>query len=951
MPASNFKFVSPGVFVNEIDSSQLPRQAEDIGPVVIGRSLKGPMMRPVKLESFSDFEEIFGLPVAGGVNNDVWREGNKLAPTYGAFAAEAYLKNAGPLTFIRLGGYQNDDATTEGKAGWQTDNITLDPSDVSVNGGAFGLFVSSVGGTGASPTLATTASLAAILYLDEGTVLLSGSAFSGSANVKAAGTWVRPSVATSNQFKLIFSSSSGEKEKVVDFVEGSPLFIRNILNTYPSNTNEELLGTAAQTYWLGQTFENQIPAKNNGYVATIVALNNGIVSGGKFRMGAKKAATPWVFAQHKAGYSEWMDSIVAEGDIPSQQLFRFEALSEDEHIQNNVKISIEDIKLPASQYVKFGTFAVVVRSMKDIDSKRNVLERFDGCDIDPSSPNYVGKKIGDRYVEWDGNDKRFKEFGLYENKSKYIRVDINADVEAGTVETDLIPFGYAGPLKYKSVSLNADANVPETISGSNSFFDTAFVGASSSLGLVGNYGYTGSLSVPGLPIVHNTSSYFVNRVKDIYWGMKTTKGTDTKFNEEMPEYFRALPVDVPASVTENAFIFSLDDISGSYDSTKKLYTVGSWEFGSRKQKKSLTSNITSSVEWGNFLDTFNKFTMPLIGGFEGLDIKEKEPFNNRTAADNGAIIGKDELSSYAVNSLNVALDMISDPEVVEMNALVVPGIKDSVIHNKMISVCETRGDALAIIDIQGDYTSQFEGKVEDKNDLLPDVATAVSYVKDILTVNSSYGCAYYPWVHINDVHTGNKVYVPPSVVALGTFGSTKRFSEIWFAPAGFTRGGLSDSQAGGLPVVGITKQLNSKDRDALYEAGINPIAKFPHEGIVIFGQKTLQATPSALDRVNVRRLMNYVKKEISRMASTVLFDPNVQVTWDRFLSQAEPFLATVKSRLGLTDFRVVLDETTTTPDLVDRNIVYAKILLKPARAIEYIALDFNITNSGASFGD
>jgi phage tail sheath protein FI len=193
--------------------------------------------------------------------------------------------------------------------------------------------------------------------------------------------------------------------------------------------------------------------------------------------------------------------------------------------------------------------------------------------------------------------------------------------------------------------------------------------------------------------------------------------------------------------------------------------------------------------------------------------------------------------------------------------------------------------------------------------------------------------------------------MPPSVVALGTFGSTKRFSEIWFAPAGFTRGGLSDAQAGGLPVVGISKQLNSKDRDSLYETGINPIAKFPHEGIVIFGQKTLQATPSALDRVNVRRLMNYVKKEISRMASTVLFDPNVQVTWDRFLSQAEPFLASVKSRLGLTDFRVVLDETTTTPDLVDRNIVYAKILLKPARAIEYIALDFNITNSGASFGD
>jgi hypothetical protein len=154
-----------------------------------------------------------------------------------------------------------------------------------------------------------------------------------------------------------------------------------------------------------------------------------------------------------------------------------------------------------------------------------------------------------------------------------------------------------------------------------------------------------------------------------------------------------------------------------------------------------------------------------------------------------------------------------------------------------------------------------------------------------------------------------------------------------------------------LPVLQTALRLNSKDRDNLYEANINPIATFPAEGIVIFGQKTLQVTPSALDRINVRRLMIYLKKEISRMASTVLFDPNVEVTWKRFLDQANPFLASVKSRFGLTDYRVILDNTTTTPDLVDRNIVYAKIMLKPARAIEFIALDFVITNTGASFAD
>jgi len=154
-----------------------------------------------------------------------------------------------------------------------------------------------------------------------------------------------------------------------------------------------------------------------------------------------------------------------------------------------------------------------------------------------------------------------------------------------------------------------------------------------------------------------------------------------------------------------------------------------------------------------------------------------------------------------------------------------------------------------------------------------------------------------------------------------------------------------------LNVVGVTQKLTSKQRDDLYEANINPIASFPAEGIVIFGQKTLQITPSALDRINVRRLMIFLKKRISRMANGILFDQNVQVTWNRFLSQVNPFLDSVKSGLGLTDFKVVLDTSTTTPDLVDRNILYAKIFLKPARAIEYIAIDFNISRTGAAFED
>ena len=154
-----------------------------------------------------------------------------------------------------------------------------------------------------------------------------------------------------------------------------------------------------------------------------------------------------------------------------------------------------------------------------------------------------------------------------------------------------------------------------------------------------------------------------------------------------------------------------------------------------------------------------------------------------------------------------------------------------------------------------------------------------------------------------------------------------------------------------MPVVGVRERLTSADRDDLYSANINPIATFPSEGIVIFGQKTLQMQRSSLDRINVRRLMIFLKKEVSRLATRVLFDQNVEATWNRFKALVDPFLASVKARFGITEYRLVLDESTTTPDLIDQNVLYAKILLKPARSIEFIAIDFVIANTGASFDD
>lgn len=894
MSASSFKFVSPGIFINEIDQSQLPREANKIGPVVIGRAVKGPIMKPITVKSQLEFIEIFGLPVPGSSNVDFWREGNKSAPTYGGFAALAYLKSTGPLTYIRLGGYEHPEKTMGGEAGWSTSK-------------AYGIFLGEYDGS----TIEEATHVATIY--SNGTVLPYGKYIAGST---AEEKDLMDAVKVEND--QIGLSIDG-KVSYVNFNKLSKKFIRDVLNTSPTKLNADIT-SSTEEYFLGASFEelaSDILANAAGDVGfMVVELGDSAAS---FKKEAAAAESGTVFAQHKGLPT---DFVKVDGKLPVQELFKFYTLSEDDWAQKNLKISIENIAPSKSNYTKFGTFSVVIRALGDSDDQQVIHERFDLCTLDPASPSYVAKKIGDLSYKWDYEESRFKSYGMYENKSKYIRVEMDPEVDSGAADADLLPHGFYGPKKLK-----------DTLAGA---------------GVIPAFGLTNGVNVSatatfkfGAPSLIKTiaDDHYLTSLKSIYWGLKTNIGNKRTTNKEMQEYFNVLPAVQTASSEEISFAFTLQDVKGTY--TDGVFSSVSYEDGSRLAETAL------QIDSDQLLAGINKFTMPLFGGFDGLDILEAEPFNNTRALAED----EDETSSYAINSLKVALDMVADPEAVEINGIVVPGVTATAIHSKMLSVCENRGDALAILDLQGDYKPASEELPTGPDSNKPNVKTAISYVKDSLSVNSSYGAAYFPWVLARDPNSASTLWIPPSVAALGSYGYSEKNAELWFAPAGFNRGGLSEGEAGGLPIIGVSHKLNAKERDDLYATNINPIASFPSEGIVIFGQKTLQVTPSALDRVNVRRLMNYLKKEISRMAATLLFDPNVQVTWDRFTGKVNPFLSSVKSRLGLSDFKVVLDESTTTPDLIDRNILYAKIFLKPTRAIEFIALDFNITNSGASFKD
>jgi hypothetical protein len=795
---------------------------------------------------------------------------------------------------------------------------------------------------------------------------------------------------TSLEYTICIANDKGSRAVVTssfNFDPDSKNYIRKVFNTNPQQTNDTIFGAAsAYNYWLGETFESslaQMIAPTGSQAGKTVTPTSAPTALSDYRGDGMQ---PFAFAYlanlgdgtsdhgdrqdevnpSKSGYIFSQDLGDASGFNPNdnQKLFRIVAIdNRGEWDNKNIKISIKNIKAAVNPSVDaYGTFDVLVREYDDLDLSPRILESFVGCNLNPASNNFIARRVGDRYLTWNKTEKYFEEYGTFANQSRYIRVETTTEVDAATANPGCLPFGFFGPVRYTTPTNAAataatgtidDAYTPASVFfGVNGFSGSTGIGA---YGASGNWatmnmaGWTMETSFPSL-MLRASGAAGLPTARKAFYGT-TARGCFPKRDNGYVEYNRRLSsalsdnYDTVAGSTEYSFIFTLDDVSGSIvssghnDTSSPIYISGSRAAGT-----SLTAiNGTIDTLLNN---NINSFTLPLYGGCDGFDIIEPEPFANRLITD------MTEKTSYELYSVKKAIDVVRDPEVVEHNVATVPGVSDSLVTDYLLDMADERRDTLALIDIENDYKPRYELAASDattNKSTLPNVDTAITTFR-ARNVNTSYGAAYYPAVQIRDRANGAALFVPATVAALGAYGLTDRVSAPWFAPAGFNRGGLSAGQAG-IVATSVSKKLRAADRDDLYEINVNPIASFPQEGIVIFGQKTLLATPSALDRVNVRRLLIFLKKGISRIANTTLFQPNVQATWNNFLSRAEPFLASVKAQFGLDDYRLILDSTTTTPELIDRNILYARVLLRPTRAIEFIAIDFEIFRSGASFAD
>jgi len=947
MPVKNFKFVSPGVFINEIDNSFRPRRADTIGPVVIGRSTRGLAMQPVTVESYSDFVTQFGGTVPGNGGGDVYRNGNYQSPMYGTYAAKAFLNaNVAPLTFIRLLGQQTSTSNTgDAAAGWETSGSVA--SSAASNGGAYGLWVAQSGsGTG------VTATLGAVFYLDRGYIQLSGTYFDGaggSSTTGAAGHLITTD--SDGLFTLeVYDESSALQEKVkFDFDDSKETFIRKRFNTNPQLTTAQgafYPSASAKTYWLGETFEQELRdgsdnslgdlTTNDNLVGVVLALTNGSEALSSMKAQAsREAVAGWFIGQDLGDPASFVPA-------DKQKLFRLIGRGHGEWLHKNAKVSIEKIRESTTTTSDYGTFSIVIRNLRDSDNNVVVLERFDNLTLDPSSPDYVARKIGDRYYEWDSTEKRLREYGDYPNQSRYIRVEMNADVDAGATDPVLLPFGYFGPPKITNIS---------NVSGSGVALTSTFVdggtdipsGVSDVLGAGSQV--TASLVFPSVRLRVSASDGGLPDPTDAYFGMMTTRtATSTRSDASVGDPHRLLyssfpddpTIETPENgITGSAYVFSLNDLTAS--SGRYYYESGARAAAGAAGRAEITERTIIGAG-------HNRFTAPFWGGFDGFDIKKPDPLYN------AGLSGGTEDTSYAYHTVRRAIDTVADPEFINMNLLTMPGLTNDSLTTHMIDVCEARADAMALIDLANVYIPAHERYYSDRKDRIGTTPNQAATDLRARRLDSSYGATFYPWVQTRDENNGQLLWIPPTVAMMGVLASSERATQVWYAPAGFNRGGLSDGAAG-IPVTNVSERLTSKQRDTLYDARINPIASFPSTGIVVFGQKTLQERPSALDRINVRRLVIYLKKQISILSTQILFEQNVQATWNRFKGLIEPFLANVKTQFGISEYRLILDETTTTPDLIDQNILYAKIMVKPARAIEYIAIDFVVASTGASFDD
>ena len=415
------------------------------------------------------------------------------------------------------------------------------------------------------------------------------------------------------------------------------------------------------------------------------------------------------------------------------------------------------------------------------------------------------------------------------------------------------------------------------------------------------------------------------------------RGDDNSKNKSILETWNDLSLD-PNSTNyiESVIGNQAQNFDTDSDGNRFIQITGSYVNNSRYVRVSSVTNPTLNYldNDGNFKPEYTS-SLPKVGSGSVNAVGEEGAFGGAKGAIFGLGTGGQKLKMFdeidvssiqgvAASDYTSSIALLENKDEYDFEVITAPGVtiqNGAVATNTLITTVTERGDAISVIDTRN-YG-----------------ATVNQALTSAGTVDSSYAATYWPWVQVLSPETNKLVFVPASTLIPAVYATNDRLGAEWFAPAGFNRGGVGGA-------IQAERKLPPGDRDKLYAGKVNPIASFPGQGPVIFGQKTLQTKATALDRVNVRRLLIEVKRVIGQIGEGLLFEQNTSATRGRFLNQVNPFLESIQQRQGIFAFRVVMDDTNNTPDVIDRNQLVGQIFIQPTRTAEFIVLDFNVTPTG-----
>jgi phage tail sheath protein FI len=1026
---AKLKFGSAGVTAREIDLTG-PTTQEPIGiPAgIIGTSLKGPAFVPVTVGNLSDWTAKFGET-----------DGKKFGP----LAVREWLRNAQAVTYLKVlgtgDGKKRNDAGEVTNAGFtvgeqqpsdQATNLDALGANAYANAGGplgrtyfLGCFMSESAGSklfseaGIQTSAAAIPIIRGVLMAPSGVIMRLSSTIPGaglsSNGPSAALVATEANSAGTSLGTVVFSQNNAVKQDFVLILNGH----KGTNSTYPNvitasfdvnsnnyfydvlNTDPLRLQTAGHYLYAHWDIHGSLAVLTGSGVIN-AASGSGpiggyepsafIISGSTARNAGSATAPDYENFNDRFAHAATPFFISQKFGGEAINLFKFHALDDGSSVSDKIKISIENINKSNDPLNKYGTFDVMLRLWddRDLDKKVLVNEKYTGVTLDPTSDRYIAKVIGDLHAYYDFDrelsSQKLVIEGGYSNRSNYVRVEVNPDLENGYVDPLALPMGFRG-INHLVTSGSAPLSTVTP---------AAVADIMSQVYSFGTGSYLKNSVTPPLPFRSKITTGEEWSVKELaekgfYWGIQfehpeglTKRNSSVLANKSIESFAKYFPQFAlgearfitgsnagQASTAANGIldsdvfcnnVFTLENIQVVTGSTgnadpekwsKAVYVRNGAPAGGgylADRIGATDSAKTRPFKIDDLADNkrYAKFTAIMQGGFNGVNIfdeNEAEITNNAVVADMTVQYGRGLSNGPSVASYLKAIEIMKNTVNVDIQLLAIPGIREPLVTDTAIQATEERFDALFIMDIP--HEDENGANVRDENDQ-PSVTNTINSFRD-RSVDSSFAAAYFPDVLYSDPK-GINLFVPPSVVVLGALSLNDAVGHPWFAPAGFTRGALPQE------ALEARVKLNQNDLDALYNNSINPLVAFPGaprsgtnpaSGLVVWGQKTLQVAASALDRVNVRRLLIEIRRQVRDIAQTIIFEPSREATLSRFSSAVTPRLQRIQALAGLERFKVVIDSSTTTQDDILNNTLRGKIFVQPTKTIEFVSLDFVVSNN------